>query len=164
MSASDVVKLTGYTLTSGHYKQYQPKDWVLYGCNDYTGAGSGTWTVIDTKTDNTDMKDVNTDYNFGVSDAGYYKYYKLHITALQKNNLLQLAEMAFTYETCEHSWSAESTVSEATATEPKYVQKTCTTAGGCGVTATFAVGVTYVGGFAVKGGVLGDDFTYENKR
>lgn len=181
MSASDVVKLTGYTLTSGHYKQYQPKDWVLYGCNDYTGAGSGTWTVIDTKTDNTDMKDVNTDYNFGVSDAGYYKYYKLHITALQKYNTLQLAEMAFSCETCEHSWSVETTVSEATCTTPKYVKKTCSTAGGCGVTVTYAVGNSLghdttsdtcsrcemkmkntAGAFSVFGAVLNEDFTYEN--
>ena len=184
VSVPDAIKVTGYTLTTGNdnskYPGRNPSGWVLYGCNDYTGAGSGSWVAIDTKANDTDMKDVDyTDYSFEVSGAGYYKYYKLHITAVKNDNIMQLAEMAFS--TCIHSWSAETTVSEATCTEPKYVKKTYNTADGCGMTLTYAVGnglghdttsdtcsrcgknvKNTAGVFSVIGAVSGEDFTYEN--
>lgn len=46
VSVPDAVKVTGYTLTTGNdnskYPGRNPSGWVLYGCNDYTGAGSGS--------------------------------------------------------------------------------------------------------------------------
>lgn len=133
--ASERVSVTGYTFTTGNdnatVNGRNPKNWVLYACNDYDEENKtdGTWTEIHKVENDTVLKDVNyTDYSFAVSGAGYYKYYKLFVSATKSNELLQLAEMTLQYTACEHSYE-ETTVSEATCTEAKLIKKVCSVCG-----------------------------------
>lgn len=141
MDASDVVKVTGYTLYTGNDTEGQrnPTDWTLYGSNNY-GTDDVQWHVIQSVSGDTNLPMANYEsHSYAVPDnAAYYKYYKLHITSVRSGNTLQLAELEFTTEQCTHNWGSETTVSEATCYAPKYVKKTCS--GACGVTAVFAVG------------------------
>ncbi len=143
MEASDFIKVTGYTLTTGNdnlsASGRNPKSWVLYGSNDYFD-GSATWVAMDTVTDNTTMQDVNyTDYSFTISEnTAYYKYYKLCITATQGAELMQLGELTISYDkACTHTWGTPSTVSAANCKTPEYLKKTCSQ---CGATVTYVSG------------------------
>lgn len=133
--ASDVIRVTKYTLYTGNDTQdsnRNPQDWVLYGCNDYIGTGTGTWTAIHTVTGDTTMPNANfASADFTISSSAYYKYYKLHVTATQGDSAMQLGELEFTgYDTCSHNWSSTTTTA-ATCTLPGYTTKTCSI---CGVT------------------------------
>ena len=66
---SSAVNVSGYSITTGNdnaeNKGRNPKNWKLYGCNDYTGSGTGTWEKIHSVTNDTVLKDENkTTYNF----------------------------------------------------------------------------------------------------
>lgn len=143
IEASDVIKVTGYTLTTGNDTKdsgRNPKSWTLYGCNDYIGAGTGTWKAIDTVTDDTKMPNDNyKSHTFSISNDKYYKYYKLHITAIkstESETVMQLGELEFTVDNSHtHSWGNETTII-ATCTTPKSTSKTCSE---CGTTVTAPV-------------------------
>lgn len=143
MEASDCIKVTGYTFTTGNDNANangrNPKSWVLYGSNDWFN-GSATWVTLDTITDDTTMQDANyTDYTFSIpGNVAYYKYYKLCITATQGADIMQLGELTFNYDKSHsHTWGEPSTVSEANCKSPKYLKKSC---GTCGATVTYVDG------------------------
>lgn len=87
--ASKKVIITDYTLITGNDNEKwpgrNPKNWVLYGCNDYDEANKsgGTWDAIHTVTDDAVMQNVNyTSYKYTIENNNkLYKYYKLVITA-----------------------------------------------------------------------------------
>lgn len=96
------VNISKYTLYTANdnsaFTGRNPKDWILYGSNDY-GSESSTWTTIHTVTDDTIMKDTNsTGYDFGVeNNTGYYRYYKFVVNSIQSGNVFQLGEMEFDF-------------------------------------------------------------------
>ena len=107
VKASKKVIVTAYTLTTGNdnasWGGRNPKSWVFSGCNDYDEANvnSGSWQAIDTRTDDTTMKDVNRrPYTFGCKNTEVYQYYKLQVSAVQGEGgeILQIGELGFTYE------------------------------------------------------------------
>lgn len=104
IEASNRIVLNGYTFTTGNDNATatgrNPKDWTLYGCNDYnTANNSGTWTVISEVTNDTVMKDENyTSYSYDVDSNTKYKYFKLEITANQGNSFMQLGEIEFSWD------------------------------------------------------------------
>lgn len=104
IEASNRIVLNGYTFTTGNDNASatgrNPKDWTLYGCNDYnTANNSGTWTVISEVTNDTVMKDENyTSYSYDVDSNTKYKYFKLEITANQGNSFMQLGEIEFSWD------------------------------------------------------------------
>lgn len=143
IEASDFIKVTDYTLTTGNDNSSasgrNPKSWVLYGSNDYFD-GSATWVALDTVTDDTTMQDVNyTDYSFTISgNTAYYKYYKLCITATQGAEMMQLVELTINYDqSCSHTWGEPSTVSAANCKTPGIFEKSCSQ---CGATVTYVDG------------------------
>lgn len=101
--ASKKVIITEYTFITGNdnakYTGRNPKDWVLYGCNDYdeVNKSGGTWKAIHTVKDDKVMQDENyTPYTFTIEDNNkMYQYYKLEITASYgaKFDIMQLSEM-----------------------------------------------------------------------
>ncbi|MGN0462773.1 MAG: InlB B-repeat-containing protein, partial [Ruminococcus sp.] len=101
--ASKRVIITDYTFITANdnasYNGRNPKDWTLYGCNDYNEANKsgGTWTAIDTVTDDAVMQDKNyTPYTFTIENNNrMYQYYKIEITANHGAlyNLIQLSEI-----------------------------------------------------------------------
>lgn len=132
IKASTNVIVTGYVFTSGNDNAdsskgagRNPSTWTFSACNDYNeSTKNGTWQVIDSKTDDTTMKDVNfTDYTFNIStNKSYYRYYKFQFTKVQGNvDLFQLSEIALNYSTTciEHTYG----------TWVDEVPATCTNAG-----------------------------------
>lgn len=101
--ASQKVIITDYTFITGDDNQKwigrNPKDWILYGCNDYNEASKtgGTWVAIHTVTDDAVMQDENyASYTFTIENNDkMYQYYKLVITANHgaEFDLMQLSEM-----------------------------------------------------------------------
>ncbi|MGN1318207.1 MAG: InlB B-repeat-containing protein, partial [Lachnospirales bacterium] len=99
--ASKKVIITDYTFITGNDTATQtlrnPKDWTLYGCNDYDEENltGGTWTAIHTVTDDDTMPAENyVSCNFTIDDNNeMYQYYKLEITANHGTSLMQLSEM-----------------------------------------------------------------------
>ena len=94
-NTSSAVLVDGYTLTTGgdtqDYSGRNPRNWVLKA-----KANSGdAWTVIDTKTGNTDMPAANhssVDFETDVQ-GGTYQYFRLEVSAIQSGDWLQLSEM-----------------------------------------------------------------------
>lgn len=125
LKASAYTIPVGYTLTTGNdnkdWPGRNPKDWVLYGCNDYDeNKKTGTWTVLDTVTNDTVMQDLNyKSYSFAIDNTKAYKYLKFEISSVQSGNVMQLGEFEIKGEGCEHTFGASET------TEP-----TCTVDGG----------------------------------
>jgi|GEM_PF-7023808 len=114
----------GYTLTTGDdnasYPNRNPKDWVLYGCNDYDeNKKTGTWTVIATVTNDAILEDVNRkSYDFTINNTKAYKYFKFEISATQGSDVMQLGEFELIGKGCEHTFG-----------EPEIIEPTCTTPG-----------------------------------
>ncbi|MDD5823243.1 MAG: hypothetical protein PUD55_02275 [Firmicutes bacterium] len=108
---SSAVNVSGYSITTGgdnkSYPGRNPKNWKLYGCNDYTESGTGTWKEIHSVTDDTVLQDKNyTTYSFVFDRTETaYQYYKLEITAIQSGDVMQMSEFALT--DCSHSWTLE---------------------------------------------------------
>jgi hypothetical protein len=70
--------VTSYTITSGgDAAERDPKDWELSASTD-----GQTWTVIDTKTDQS-FADRNQTKPFQATNADAYKFYRLTVNALQ---------------------------------------------------------------------------------
>ncbi len=102
IEASKMIRLSGYTFITGNDNTTatgrNPRDWVLYGANDYDAAAkTATWTAIHTVTNDTTMQDVNyAAYSFPIADNAFpYRYYKLEITATRGDSFMQLSEMEF---------------------------------------------------------------------
>lgn len=139
------VIVSEYTFVTGNdnssAKGRNPKDWVLYACNDYDeAAGTGTWTTLHEVTEDEILQDENfTEYSFTVpsENKASYQYYKLEIGANKGGNLVQIGEMELTYSTCDHAW-IEGSPTEATCTDPAYKNYTCSV---CGATKREANGV-----------------------
>ncbi len=108
IKASAYTIVTKYTFVTGNdtakYSTRNPKNWVLYGCNDYDETEkTGTWAVIDSVTNDTTLGAKNfAAYSFSVDNTKAYKYYKLDITATKGHDLMQLSELEFTTKGCEH--------------------------------------------------------------
>ena len=67
---STAVKASGYTITTADdnekFPGRNPKNWILYGCNDYNeSSGSGNWKLIHNVSNDTVLQDKNkTEYHF----------------------------------------------------------------------------------------------------
>lgn len=132
--------LKGYSLTTANDNSKQPgrnpKDWTISGCNDYdTSTNTGSWQEICSVKDDDVLQDVNyTKYDFTVDNIKMYQYYKFEITATKGASFMQLSEMGFTYDYCEHDW--EKTETAANCTEPAYLISVCKLCGTKEVTKT----------------------------
>lgn len=111
MKAEKASNITGYYIMTGNdtekYPSRNPKSWVLYGCNDYTTKGTGTWKPIHTVTNDTFMQIKNsTKYYFGFDKTETpYQYYKLMITAnTGSETCIQISEFDLLY--CDHQWES----------------------------------------------------------
>ena len=124
LKASAYTIPVGYTLTTGNdnmaYPGRNPKDWVLYGSNDYDeNKKTGTWTEIDKVTDDAVLKDVNyTSYGFTIENTKAYRYFKFEILSTKGTDVMQLAEFELKGEGCEHTFG-----------EPEIIAPACTTPG-----------------------------------
>ncbi|MCI7181548.1 MAG: hypothetical protein MSA26_13480 [Lachnospiraceae bacterium] len=134
---SSAVNVSGYSITTGNdnaeNKGRNPKNWKLYGCNDYTGSGTGTWEEIHSVTNDIVLKDENnTTYNFAFDKTETaYQYYMLKITAVQSGDVMQMSEFELT--SCDHNWG-----------EPVTTSPTCTSAGYTTRNCSVCDGIDYV--------------------
>ena len=91
---ASAVQVDGYKLTTGGdtqtYPGRNPKNWTLKA-----KVNSGdAWTVIDTKTGNTDMPAANgSSVDFETDVQGLYQYFRLEVSAIQSGEIFQLSEM-----------------------------------------------------------------------
>ena len=91
---SSAVQVDGYKLTTADdtqtYSGRNPKNWTLKA-----KVNSGdAWTVIDTKTGNTDMPAANcSSVDFETDVQGMYQYFRLEVSTVQSGNWFQLSEM-----------------------------------------------------------------------
>lgn len=110
IKASEPVYVSGYTITTGFVSKYpgrNPKDWTLSACNDFNEETktSEDWTVIDKVTDAGLPASMEKSISYTLDDSSVpYQYYKLDITEIVSGNIVEMAEFAFTYTTCEHKW------------------------------------------------------------
>lgn len=126
--------LVGYSFVTGNDNQSSggrnPKTWVLYGANDYdeTNKTGGTWTEVDSVTNDAVMQDVNyTQYDYDVDASATYTYYKLEITANHGSDTIQLSEIILTFSDCMHNWQVSTKTSETCTSlaSTKYVCSKC---------------------------------------
>lgn len=109
IKASSKVALNGYSFVTGNDTETagqgrNPKDWALYGCNDYnTSDKSGSWSLLHSVSNDTTMQDKNyTTYDFYFANSVEYQYYKLVIKKSKGDNMMQLSEMRF--KLTENNW------------------------------------------------------------
>lgn len=110
--ASAPINVNGYSMwtahdTTGWSGWRNPKEWTLYGCNDYDEEANsgGTWKVIHTVT-NGGLPNTNaaeTKFTFDINKTTY-QYFKLDITKINQFEVLRLGEFALTY--CDHTWGS----------------------------------------------------------
>ena len=131
-SVPSAVNVSGYTITTANDNAENngrnPKSWVLYGCNDYTGKGTGTWTEIHSITNDGVLQDENHtsyDYFFERTKTAY-QFFKLVIGTNKGSDVMQLSEFALI--NCDHSW--KSVITEPTCTTEGYTTKTCNSCNG----------------------------------
>ena len=91
---ASAVQVDGYKLTTADdtqsYSERNPKNWTLKAKVNNGDA----WTVIDTKTGNTDMPGANlSSVDFETDVQGMYQYFRLEVSAVQSGEWLQLSEM-----------------------------------------------------------------------
>lgn len=91
---ASAVQVDGYKLTTADdtqtYSERNPKNWTLKA-----KVNSGdAWTVIDTKTGNTDMPAANcSSVDFETDVQGMYQYFRLEVSTVQSGGWFQLSEM-----------------------------------------------------------------------
>ena len=148
---SSAVNVSGYIITTGDDNEKNPgrnpKNWILYGCNDYDESSvSGSWEEIHSVVNDTVLQDKNkTGYHFVFDKTNTaYEYYKLQITEIQSGSVMQMSEFALI--DCDHNWV--STTKPATCTEQGYTREYCSK---CNA----------VRKFDVISGLLGHDFSGE---
>ncbi|MDX3319688.1 fibronectin type III domain-containing protein [Streptomyces sp. ME03-5684b] len=84
-------KVTSYTVTSANdAPDRDPRDWVLRGSDDGT-----TWTALDTRSGE-DFANRFQKKSYSLTSPGYYRYYRLDITANHGASSTQLAEWELT--------------------------------------------------------------------
>lgn len=135
LKAAEDIKVTGYTLTTGNdtadHSERNPKSWKIYGCNDYnTSTKEGTWTELASVTGDTLLPAENyasAHYDITGNETKYV-YYKFAVSAIGSGETMQLAELEFDYDECDHSWDLEGTV-EATCFEKGYETRKCALCG-----------------------------------
>lgn len=137
-STKTPVNVNGYAITTGGdsntNRGRNPRDWTLYGCNDYNQeTGSGSWYEIHNVINDTVLEDTSaTPYNFAFDgNDKLYQYYKLEITALQGSDVMQMSEFELTC--CEHKWNALKTTYR-TCTTAGYIERTCSKCNGTKIT------------------------------
>ena len=126
-SVSSRVNVSGYTITTANDNATNtgrnPNGWTLYGCNDYSGTGTGSWTEIHSVTDDTVLQDENFtsyDYIFEKTETAY-QYFKLVISGNKGSDVMQMSEFALI--NCDHSWNT--VVTDPTCTTEGYTTKAC---------------------------------------
>ena len=132
--ASEAMKVTGYSITTGNDNEYDPgrnpKDWTLYGsaATEVPTRNSDSWEEIDCVTDDDTLKDLNhATYNYYLKNpTETYRYFKLEITATQGSKVMQMSEFALS--SCDHVWG-EPVVTDPTCTTKGYDSLTCTKCG-----------------------------------
>ena len=154
------VFVSGYDITTANDNAEEtgrnPKNWTLYGCNDYTAGeigpaddgnveSTGTWEPIHSVTDDTVLQDENyTTYSYIFEkETTAYQYFKLEITANQGANVMQMSEFELTF--CDHEWGSGSQ-SPATCTEDGYKVDTCMHCGNTAETFLPKLGHSYPDG------------------
>ena len=131
-SVSPAVNVSGYTIATANDNSENtgrnPNNWTLYGCNDYSGNGTGTWTEIHSVTDDTVLQDENYTYYeyFFEKTETAYQYFKLKINSNDGSDVMQMSEFALI--NCDHSWN--SVITEPTCTTEGYTTKTCNSCNG----------------------------------
>ena len=116
LEASEAVAVSGYSMTTGNdtadFSGRNPKNWTLYGCNDYNAeTGTGTWTSIH-NVENDDLlpaeNKTTVNYTFDKTETEY-KYFKLDITANHSegsgSDCMQISEFALV--DCDHSFATD---------------------------------------------------------
>jgi alpha-L-fucosidase 2 len=91
LSASRAI--AAYSVTSGRdFPDRDPKNWKLEGTNDVTGATAGTWTTLDTQTEQVFTARAQTIlYSFANSAA--FTRYRFFVTANNGSSDFQVAEI-----------------------------------------------------------------------
>lgn len=132
IKASEPVLISGYTFVTGNDNAREtgrnPKTWKLYGCEAYSSTDEdNSWTEIASVTGDTTMQDKNyTSYPFSVDgNETKYQYYKFEFTANQGADVMQLSEILFDYNVCDHEWVNGETQA-ATCTKDGFQKKSCT--------------------------------------
>ena len=128
---SSAVNISGYSITTGNdnveNKGRNPKNWTLYGCNNYTGNSTDNWAAIHRVSNDTVLQDKNkTTYHFVFDKTETaYQYYKLEITAIQAGDTMQMSEFALT--DCAHNWDTASVEKKdpTSCTDQGYIKTTC---------------------------------------
>lgn len=134
---STAVQVSGYSITTGNDNATctgrNPKNWTLYGCNDYTGSSTGSWTEIHRVKDDVLLQDVNkTTYNYAFARTETaYQYFKLEITSTKGSDVMQMSEFSLT--SCEHSLG-DPVTTPATCTVDGNTKITCSKCNGSMVT------------------------------
>lgn len=131
IEASVPVWIGGYTFVTGNDNAREsgrnPKTWKLYGCEAYRFEDEdNSWTEIASATGDTTMQDKNyTSYPFSVDgNETKYQYYKFEFTANQGADVMQLSEILFDYNVCDHEWVNGETQA-ATCTKDGFQKKSC---------------------------------------
>ena len=131
IKASAPVWISGYTFVTGNDNKKEngrnPKTWKLYGCEAYSSTDEdNSWTEIASVTGDTTMQDENyTSYEFLVDgNETKYRYYKFEFTANQGADVMQLSEILFDYNVCDHEWVNGETQA-ATCTKDGFQKKSC---------------------------------------
>lgn len=131
IEASVPVWIGGYTFVTGNDNAREsgrnPKTWKLYGCEAYRFEDEdNSWTEIASVTGDTTMQDKNyTSYPFSVDgNETKYQYYKFEFTANQGADVMQLSEILFDYNVCDHEWVNGETQA-ATCTKDGFQKKSC---------------------------------------
>ena len=127
LKADSAVTISGYSFTTGNDNATEtgrnPKSWTLYGSD----SQDGSWTVIDSVTDDTTIQDQNfAKFDFVLTTVpSAYQYYKFAFTANQGAKVMQLSEIALYGAVCEHEWQNEGDPVAVTCTTDGYRLQKC---------------------------------------
>ena len=99
IKASEALVASCYAITTGEdsksYRNRNPRDWKLYGCNDYdeTYKAGGTWVLLHSVANDTVLTDSNSStYFYDLDNDAAYRYYMLEITANRGDSYLKISE------------------------------------------------------------------------
>lgn len=130
LKSPESVKVSGYTLTTGNdtqeYVDRNPKTWKIYGSNDYDeNTHNGTWTELASVTDDTLLPAANyASVHYDITGNNtYYTYYKFEVSAVVNGSMMQLSELEFEYDECEHIWNFVSLTKGTCLTEEYEIRK-----------------------------------------
>lgn len=87
LSSNAAQVCTSYNITGSSILVNSPKTWTLAGSND-----NSIWTTVDTVSSSTGWG-INEERYFTVDTPGYYRYYKLNLTATVDSTYYGIAEI-----------------------------------------------------------------------